>query len=142
MNIELRKVFSWCLIYFISIACWLLIITTVLAMVGCKGVQTGDSSTEINSDSNNDNSVLVTGDGSGRICIKCESEQGLESLGYDVEGFINCTDQCGLTDANTPEEIECDKDCIEERLKFASEVCRDDNGCEPSEINPEQEENE
>ena len=115
------KVFNFVIVAFFTLVCWLLILTSVLAIIGCKGVQTGDS--------NNDNSVLVTGEGSGRICIKCESEQGLESLGYDVEGFINCTDYCGLPANGNEEKIQCDRDCIEERLEFASGECRDDNGC-------------
>lgn len=79
--------------------------------------------------SSNDNSVISTGDGSGRICIRCESEAGLESLGYDVESFINCTNACGLPANGDPEKVQCDRDCIEERIEIAAEICREENGC-------------
>lgn len=79
---------------------------------------------------NSDNSIITTGEGSGRVCIRCESEAGLEGLGYDVEGFINCTNACGLPANGDPEKVQCDRDCIAERIEIAAEICRQDNGCE------------
>jgi hypothetical protein len=51
-------------------------------------------------------------------------------LGYEVESFLNCSSVCPEAEDGSGIEEQCDLDCIEERLEIASEVCKQDNGCE------------
>lgn len=110
----------------------LLVVCVCLPAGGC-GVGDVASDTTTNNTENIDSGNINIGDNasSGRVCIRCESESGLESLGYDVEEFLNCTDRCGLVDGpDTPEKEACDRACIAERIEIAAEICRQENGCE------------
>jgi hypothetical protein len=96
-------------------------------------ISCGDGSgygNEVSSNSNSNNSSVITTSGSGVICSRCETEAGLFALGYEVESFQNCTDLCGLPAQGDPEKVQCDRDCIADRLDFASELCKADNGCQ------------
>jgi hypothetical protein len=100
----------------------------VVVFLGCgDGSGVGNKITET---SNSNSGNIITSEGSGRVCLRCESVAGLESLGYDVESYINCTAACGLPAKGDPVKIQCDIDCINERIAIAAEFCKEDNGCD------------
>lgn len=106
-----------------------LFLITVLSLVACN---VGNSKKSSNvADSNNDNSVQIIGD-KERACDLCETEKGLERMGYDkevVESYINCTDFCGLPANGDPVKVQCDRDCIADRLELATEDCKAEYEC-------------
>lgn len=83
-------------------------------------------------DSNNDNSTNIYGDGE-RACSLCSSKQYLEE-NYDVESYINCTDYCQLPANGDPVKVQCDRDCIKDRLAIAKEDCTAELGCGDDEV--------
>lgn len=106
----------------------LLVILLVTFLVGCDA----DLGTRNSDSGNTDNSIV----NEASECPLCSNEEGLESLGYDVE-FIDCFDECpfceeGDEDCDDEEQAGCRDECRdmnEESLEAVIETCRDTYLC-------------
>jgi hypothetical protein len=104
----------------------------LLILVGCGDI--GNSS-ETNSNSNNEQININSGEASNLVCEGCNAEDedkladSLLSFGIDLEGLINCSVRCDLPANGDPVKVQCDRDCIKERALLGQKKCLRLYGC-------------